>query len=156
MNRKRAFTLLELLTVIAMLTVLTGALSSAVSSARKRAKIIRADAEVHEMANAILAYENLADEKSLSGHALSDQEASESNLGFILGNGGKTVGGEKIPVLFNGAVSSDGKLRDPWGTPYHVSIEVTAESAEEDEVARSMQTVLYLPNFYRLDESERQ
>ncbi len=108
MSRRRGFTLLELLTVIAMLTVLTGALSSAVASARRRTRIVRADAEVHEISNAILAYENISENKSLNGHAMSDQEATEKNLGFILGDGGKTAGGEKIPVLFNGAVSSDG------------------------------------------------
>lgn len=156
MSRRRGFTLLELLTVIAMLTVLTGALSSAVASARRRTHIVRADAEVHEIANAILAYENISEDKSLNGHAMSDQEATEKNLGFILGDGGKTAGGEKIPVLFNGAVSSDGKLHDPWGTPYHVSIEVTQESPEEDEVGKELSTILYLPNFYRLGESERQ
>ena len=56
---KSGFTLMELLVVIGMIAILTGAASSSVMKARKRSQIARAEAEVREITNAILAYENL-------------------------------------------------------------------------------------------------
>ncbi len=154
---KRGFTLLELLTVIAMLTVLTGALSSAVRAARQRAFVTRTEMEVREITNAILAYENFDANHSLKDYAVNDEDATEKNLAFILGEGGRSASGEKVPVLYNGAVSADGKLRDAWGTPFKVSIQPVQEEPVLDDVGnRGMRTVLYFPNFYRLDESERQ
>ena len=62
---KRGFTLIELLVVIGMIAILTGAASSSVMKARKRSQIARAETEVREMTNAILAYENWDDDRSL-------------------------------------------------------------------------------------------
>ena len=62
---KKGFTLVELLVVIGMIAVLTGAASSAVMKARTRSQIARAETEVREMTNAILAYENWDDDHTL-------------------------------------------------------------------------------------------
>ena len=66
---KRGFTLVELLVVIAMLMLLVGAVTSSVTRAQKRAKIVQATAEAQEITNAILAYENYAEKYSLEKHA---------------------------------------------------------------------------------------
>ena len=68
---KKGFTLIELLVVIGMIAVLTGAVSSSVMKARKRAQIARAEAETQEMTNAILAYENYDDDHSLKSYQTS-------------------------------------------------------------------------------------
>ena len=51
-KRKRGFTLVELITVIAMLLLLMGAVTSSVSGARRRAKIQQAISEAQELTNA--------------------------------------------------------------------------------------------------------
>lgn len=151
---RKAFTLVELLVVVAMIAILMGAASSVVAKAQKRARIARAEADVREMTNAILAYENWDKKHSLSSMASgSEQEATDSSLSFILG--GKTANGNKIPVLYNAAVSSDGSIRDPWGTPYRFKIEKAGGIEVKDSVIKSMTTVINIPNMYRLSEEER-
>ena len=68
---KRGFTLIELLVVIGMIAVLTGAASSSVMKARRRSQIARAETEAREMTNAILAYENWDDDRSLKKYQTS-------------------------------------------------------------------------------------
>ena len=151
---RKAFTLVELLIVIAMIAILMGAASSVVAKSQKRARIARAEADVREMTNAILAYENWADGHSLASEAKgSEMDATDSNLAFILGE--KTVNGKKIPVLYNAAISSDGSIRDPWGTTYRFKIEKAGNIKINDSVIQSMTTTINIPNMYRLSEEER-
>ena len=147
---KRAFTLVELLVVVGMIALLTGAVGNSVNDARKRARVAKAQAEVKEMTNAILASERYV---SLGQHTM-DEEASESNLGFILGkeNGDN---GEKIPVLFNANVSSGGKILDPWGRPYIVAIREGDAPANFTTAAGNIRSGYFLPNIYRLSVEER-
>ena len=151
---KKGFTLIELLVVIAMIAVLTGVASSSVMKARKRAQISRAETEVREMTNAILAYENYA---RAGGYGLEtmDADATISTVGFILGKGETSDSGEKIPVLYNGAVGADGTLRDPWGKPYRVRIVEGTVPSVSSTAASSMATGYMMPNFYRLSIGER-
>ncbi len=149
---KRAFTLIELLVVIGMITVLTGSISSSVASARARARVMKATAEVKEMTNAILAYENYARGGKYRLDTMRDAEAGEGSVGFILGKGQTTDSGDKIPVLYNGSVSADGKIKDPWGRPYRVTIEQGSIDSPFQDV--NMLTGYFLPNFYRLSIGE--
>ena len=151
---KRAFTLVELLVVIAMIAILTGAVGTSVSGARARARVMKATAEVKEMTNAILAYENYARGGNYELEAM-DQDASVSSVGFILGKGEAADSGAKIPVLYNGAVDADGVLRDPWGTPYKVKIKEGTVQSISSTAASSMSTGYMLPNFYMLSMEER-
>lgn len=57
---KSAFTLVELLVVVGMIALLTGAVGTSVSESRARARVAKAQAEVKEMTNAILGYEQFA------------------------------------------------------------------------------------------------
>lgn len=147
LNDRRGFTMVELLVVIGMLLLLAGSVTSAVGSAQRRAKVQRAVAEVGEMTKAILAYENYGDpneESPLSKHRMENADASESSLGFILGLEQKG----KIPVLYNAAVKN-GKILDPWGRPYRVTIRV-AEIDPETQGSQQIESNVTFPNFNRL------
>ena len=146
---KRAFTLVELLVVVGMIALLTGAVGNSVNDARKRARVAKAQAEVKEMTNAILASENYV---SLGDHVM-DEDASETKLAFILGKD-KGDNGEDIPVLFNANVSG-GKILDPWGRPYIVTIREGEASANFATASQNIRSGYFLPNFYRLSVEER-
>lgn len=125
---KKGFTLVELLVVVGMIAVLMGGAAASFSHARERAKIAKATADVKEMTNAILAYENYTADHSLQSVAGSATgEASKSTLGFLVGEGPDAESGE-IPVLYNAQFSGSGKILDPWGKPYRVRIEEPAGS----------------------------
>ena len=153
---KRGFTLIELLVVIGMIAILTGAASSAVMKARRRSQLARAETEAREMTNAILAYENWDDNRTLQSYQTSKswREATEDSLKFILG-GVRNKGGE-VPVLYNAAVIA-GSIRDPWGTPYQYMISAAGNAAESsaDQVGSQISTFMFLPNLNRLKASER-
>ena len=117
--RKKGFTLIELIVVIAMIMLLAGSVTSALASARKRAKISKATVACQEMTNAILAYENYAKDHSLAKHVTGGwQPANKGSLQFILG-GVKAENGEDVPVLFNAEIKGT-QMLDPWGKPYRV------------------------------------
>ena len=151
---KKAFTLIELMVVIAMLAILMGAASVSVSSAREKARVMKATAEVKEMTNAILAYENYARGGKFELDTM-DGEANVGSVGFILGKGSGSDFDDKIPVLYNGTVGSDGVLRDPWGTPYKVKIVEGTVPSVAATAASSMATGYMRPNFYMLSMGER-
>ena len=149
---KRAFTLIELLVVIAMILIISGALTMSVQKARTRAMVTKASQEVREMTNAILAYEQYAKNRSLSGKETNGnwQDCSEGAMGMILG---RETGesGEQIPVLFNATVRG-GQLLDPWGVAYQYMIDSTGSLGDS---IRATQTAAALPNYNRLTDAER-
>ena len=153
---RKGFTLIELLVVIAMIAILTGAASSTVMKARRRSQIARAETETREMTNAILAYENYDDDRSLRKVQTSKAwiEAKEDNLKFILGEVQNKQG--KVPVLYNASIVK-GAVRDPWGVPYQYMIADSGEAAEKsaDQVGKGLTTFMYLPNLFRLRADER-
>lgn len=149
---KKAFTLIELLVVLSMIMIIAGALTASVQKARTRAKIAKATQETREMTNAILAYEQYAQGRSLQNRATGSswQPCSESSMKMILG-GEKGDNGEPIPVLYNAAVTA-GELRDPWGTVYQYMIDKTGSLGGS---IRAPNTAAVLPNYYRLTDRER-
>lgn len=151
---KRAFTLIELLVVIGMLTVLIGAVGSSVNQARRRALISKATQDVKEMTNAILAFENIAVNRSLEKYATGGwKPAAEGSLKMILG-GEQTASGEPSPVLYNAQIRG-GQILDPWGKPYEFIIKKIPESGPRSD-RQNFLTAPILPNFYRLTDEERQ
>lgn len=147
-RRRRGFTMVELLVVIAMLMLLMGSVTSAIMSAQKRSKIAKATAAVQELTNAILSYENYTDDHNLSSVAIpSWQDVDESTISFLLGKESNRQG--KIPVLYN-ADLKNGKLLDPWGKPYRVQIKPGTITMEDRGVlGSSARTHVAFPNFYR-------
>lgn len=148
---RRGFTLVELLVVVAMISLLAGAMTVSVTGARARARVSRAQTDVREITNAILAYANYTDDGTLSSVSLNDAEASEANLAFILGQG-SSARGAKVPVLYNAAVSS-GRILDPWGKPYRVTVK--AGDTVSPPGAQNLSVRLFYPNWHRLREDER-
>ncbi len=157
-KRKRGFTLVELITVIAMLLLLMGAVTSSVSGARRRAKIQQAISEAQELTNAILAYENFSnpgEASPLEGKATGQgwKEATEGELAFVLGKESMPNGRDgNVPVLFNGAVRG-GKLRDPWGNPYMFRIMSSAVD-QDDNSGNVPESAFALPNINRIPAKE--
>ena len=158
-KRKRGFTLVELITVIAMLILLMGAVTSAVSGARRRAKIQQAISEVQELTNAILAYENFIKpgekDSPLKGKATGDnwEEASKDKMNFVLGEEKNPNGQEgNVPVLFNGVVRG-GMIRDPWGNPYRFRI-MAPEIDADDNAGNASESAVAIPNINRIPADE--
>ena len=149
---RNGFTMVELLVVIAMLMILAGSITSSVGSASRRAKIQQATTELQEMTKAILAYENYGrvnEDSPLSSHLMEEKEATESNMGFILGQETLKNGQSgNIPVLFN-AESKNGAIRDPWGNPYRVTIRQAKIDPKEASSDKPESYVMF-PNFNRL------
>ena len=155
---KRALTLVELLVVIAMIAVLTGAMTVAVNRARTRAKISRATQEAKEMTNAILAGEQYAKNRSLRDYANDTwEDCSDSAKAMRLILGGETgESRERIPVLFNASLSRNA-ICDPWGKPYRYMIKETGTLSSDDASGGRVDfcTAPALPNFFRLADEER-
>ncbi len=155
---KKAFTLVELLVVLAMISALIAAMAVSTARARERAKISRATQETREITNAILAYEQYAPDRTLEAHATGGgwQDCTESSMKMILGGEtGET--GSPIPVLYNAAVTR-GALRDPWGRPYQFLIQKasTVSSGQNAGLGNvSFKSSAALPNFWRLSDEER-
>ena len=153
---RRGFTLVELLVVVAMIAIIAGALSTAVAGAMERARIQKAQSEVKVITQAILAYENYdrgGGKRDLP--KLQKQDADKGSIGFILGDGGDAESGGKIPVMLMAALTSGGKMLDPWGTPYRVTIKENAFSIKPGAATGSLKAGFFLPNWYRVGKGER-
>ncbi len=152
---KRGFTLIELMVVIAMIAMIIGALATSYTSAQERSRVEKARSEVKAISQAILAYENFnRDTGELP--TMTDREADSGSIGFLIGNGGNAESGGKIPALLLAALQSGGKMRDPWGTPYRITIRPGGAAIKMESASGAMQTGYMLPNLYRLSEEERQ
>lgn len=149
---RRAFTLIELMVVVAMIAILIASVGTSVVGAQKRARIEKATAEVKEMTNAILAYENFARGRKYELPTLNKAEAGEDTVGFILGHSSGNDSAQDIPVLFNASLNGNGKILDPWGHPYIVTIESGTINTPS---SWSYQSGYALPNFNRLTIEER-
>jgi len=150
---KRGFTLIELLVVVAMIAIILGALSTSVSAAQSRARTQKAEAEVKAITQAILGYENWNKDNELE--VMTDQDADSGSLGFLLGNEAGTAaeGGQatKIPVLLMAQLKGGGKMLDPWGTPYKITIK---KGTVDATASVTLSTGFALPNYYRLTPEE--
>ena len=150
----KGFTLIELIVVVAMVMVIAAAMTTSLAGAQERARVQKAVAETKAITQAILAYEN--ETKNGEDHELPPLERADcdrSTLGFLLGK--ETSQSGKIPVLLMASLSSGGKMLDPWGNPYKVTIRKNSFRPNFKTMTGSMQTGFFLPNFYRLREGER-
>ena len=150
-SNKRGFTLIELLVVVAMIAVVMGAISTSFSAARTRAKIEKATSDVKVISQAILAYETWNGDELKE---MTDAVADGNSLGFLMGRGSAkgavgTTGGGEIPALLMAQLRNGGKMVDPWGTPYHVTIAESKASIKLKTVTGALSTGYWLPNFYR-------
>lgn len=152
-GKRTGFTLVELLVVVGMIAVLMGAMTTSVRAARHRARVQKATSDVKVISQAILAYENYDSGYTLP--TLNRAEAGKDTLGFLLGDGTGPKSGGQMPVLLQAALNSGGKILDPWGHPYLVTIKSGTASIKVKTATGALNTGYYLPNFYRLSEGER-
>lgn len=147
--RKRGFTLIELLVVVGMLMLLMGSVTSAVMSARRRAKITKAQATCQELTNAFLALENYGlMEKVVTGSGDNWPDLTRNAITPLLGEEQGNVSGEKIPVLFNAT-----SFEDPWGRPYQYRVvKMTLQIKDNDN--KNIRTSVGFPNYYRIKAGE--
>lgn len=150
--QNKGFTLIELMVVVTMIAILMGAVGSAATGAMKRARIQKATSEVKAIHQAILAYENYDENSRLDPV---DGLADVSSLGFLIGNGGTTRSGEKIPSLLMAQLSAGGQMLDPWNRPYRVKIKPGNGSIKLESTFNSLNTGIYPPNMNRLSAEER-
>jgi len=150
-GNRRGFTLLELLVVVGMIAVIMGAMATTVSSAQERARKQKATAEVKVITQAILAYEDWSKNGELPDLKAADADAS--SLGFLFGEGGTTRSGQELPTLLMASLRNGGKILDPWGHPYKVTIK--RQNASFQNKFSDLSSGFWLPNFYRVKESER-
>lgn len=159
---RQGFTMVELLVVIGMLLLLVGAVSSSVAAAHRRARIQQATTVAQEMTNAILAYENFGSmtgsgefESPLAKHTMELAEATEAEMGFILGDESRSDGESgNIPVLFNANITA-GAIRDPWGNPYRVTIRKKDLKIDPDSEKKKIVTAVSFPNLNRIPADQR-
>ena len=155
---KRGFTMIELLAVICMILLLMGAFTASVTRARQRAKIQQAITEAQQLTDAILGYENFARPGSPSpledkATGQSWKEASEGEMGFVLGKDKNPSGSDVLPVLYNGAVSG-GSIRDPWGNPYRYRILSASVNPDDDHDGDQGEAAFAFPNINRIPADE--
>jgi len=156
---KSGFTIIELITVISMILVLMGAITSSVTGARRRAKIQQAITEAQQLTDAILAYENFSRpgkpsplEEKATGQSW--QLATEGEMAFVLGNERMPNGQEgNVPVLFNGAVTG-GSIRDPWGNAYRYRILSASVSPDDEHDGNQGEAAFAFPNMNRIPADE--
>lgn len=152
---RKGFTLLELMVVIGMIAIIIGALSTGVTAAQERARVQKATAEVKSISQAILAYENYCVLNNKDLPELSDEDATASTLGFLLGYGESDGSGGKVPTLLMAALRAGDTIRDPWNRPYLVKIKSGNASIKLGAISSNLETGYFFPNIYRLSKEER-
>ena len=139
-NKSHAFTLVEMLVVLGMISILMGVTFTGIGKARTQARVAKANSEVRTLMNAWLAYEASYDDWPISINA-SEIDADASSLKELLGeNDTKTV--------FLNVQLMNGAFRDPWGTPYRFRL--IQDSGGENKVTDGFGSAITFPNRQRL------
>jgi len=153
---RAAFTLVELMVVVAMIAIIIAAMTTSIAGAKQRAKIQKATSEVKVVSQAILAYENFnRGNDKFELPVLNDQPADSSSLGFLLGTAGESTESGKIPALVLASLSRGEVMLDPWGNPYLVRIQKSSARVEIRSANSTLRTGFVVPNQYHLTEEER-
>ena len=137
-----AFTLIEMLVVMGMLSILMGVAFGGLGQARAQARVAKANAEVRELVNAILSYEAEQEELFVPSGG-KETLATEDNLKELLGKGKSTQ------VYLNAPMTgTPPAFRDPWNNPYR--FRVIEESVEIDDKKQTwVSAAITFPNRHR-------
>jgi prepilin-type N-terminal cleavage/methylation domain-containing protein len=138
------FTLVEMLTVVGMLGILMATAATGIASARRAARVAKAQTEVSQLIGAWLAYEAAYDGWPVAPpEGGSEIDATESVLKELLGAG-------QNKVVFLNAQLKGGAFRDPWGQPYKLRFRAHAQEDIEDTFA----TAISFPNRNRIKQQQ--
>lgn len=122
-RRARAFTLIEMLVVVAIIALLMALLTAGIGKAHRQAELKRAQAEVARLRAAFQAYQA---DYAVWPYVDGAVHAVDAALVRLLQGTDETSGGlrgnarRRIYMDFKEADISAGEFRDPWGTPYRV------------------------------------
>ena len=142
-KKSHAFTLVEMLVVLGMISILMGVTFTGIGSARSQAKIVKANAEVRTLMNAWLAYESSFDEVPAEFKGGEEEVlATKENIGELLGlppGSGKDV--------FLNVQMLNGAFRDPWGNPY--KFRLLSKVEEDSALTDYFDAAVTFPNRHR-------
>ncbi len=152
---RSAFTLIEMLVVIAIIATLASILLPVVGNVKKKAKVAQAGTEVRSLAAAITAYQSLygifpcsgADATGGGGPVPNDKTyTTNADIIIILldldaGVNANHARNPQKQVFLNGKMVSsasqpgigpDYNFRDPWGNPYVISLDLNYDNQCND------------------------
>lgn len=148
--KRSAFTLIELLTVIAIIAILAGLLFPAIRSALRKAEVAQAKTDIKAIETAIRGYYTEYGKIPVkdADQGIADKYYDETNQKQILytlravasgDNAANVLNPRKIPFLDNpsrkGAIPNSGTLADaytdPWGKVYYIKLDNDYDNAVE-------------------------
>ncbi len=140
-SNKSAFTIIELLTVIAIIGILTGMIGTAAYAARQSGYKAQAEAEARELANACRSFWVASGSWKGGSRWPANGAGGTITKGSSLykeltgDNPAKAVFLEFDEERFEG---DNGEYLDPWGKPYRVSFEKTHEIKRTQKFSSSV------------------
>ena len=133
LRKRRGFTLLELLIVISIIGLLAGLTMIAISQAKRRAHISKAESEVRELLRAWHTYWITFEEWPASLKTAKNAPMTWENLRHISGDNN-----QGLYFIDAGPKAKDEGMLDPWGNPYLINFDATStEGTEEFEACIS-------------------
>ena len=132
---RKGFTLIEMLTVVAIIGMLAALLTTAATTARRRARRAQAEAEVRELAKAWKSYWVIFQAWPFS--PIEGRPMDATAMGYLMGNNP-----QGLKLLDVGEEALIEGYKDPWGELYRVDFSRT-ETKNQVEL---YETTVYLPN----------
>ena len=152
MNRgNRGFTLVEMMAVMVIISIMVTAMTVSLAGARKRARIVKAQAEVRAIVDAIRTYEQVHydDEEGSSPLPFNSENqdgmiANRANLAKLIDPKQNIEG----VTYLNVRLSPNDQFLDPWGKPYRIKI---VKVNDQQDISETFVSGVFCPNLARFD-----